>query len=119
MAGLVLNFVPEPGRAVSEMARVARPGGTVAAYVWDYADGMQMMRYYWDSAGALDPEAWELDEGLRFTLCNPEPLANLLRKTGLGDVEVRAVDVPNVFRDFEDYWSLWAPTHPPLLTRCR
>jgi SAM-dependent methyltransferase len=105
VAGLVLNFVPEPDKAVCEMARVTRPGGTVAAYVWDYAEGMQMMRYFWDAAGALDPKARELDKGNRFALCRPEPLANLFRGTGLGEVEVRAIDVPTVFRDFDDYWS--------------
>jgi SAM-dependent methyltransferase len=105
VAGLVLNFVPEPDWAVSEMARVTRPGGTVAAYVWDYAEGMQMMRHFWDAAGALDPEARELDEGQRFTLCRPGPLADLFRRTGLENVEVRAIDVPTVFRDFDDYWS--------------
>src|SRR5918994_62011 len=105
VAGLVLNFVPEPDRAVSEMARVARPGGVVAAYVWDYAEGMQMMRHFWDAAIALDPIAQELDEGRRFPLCDPEALSDLFRTTGLGEVEVRAIDVPTVFRDFEDYWS--------------
>jgi SAM-dependent methyltransferase len=105
VAGLVLNFVPEPDRAVSEMARVARPGGAVAAYVWDYAEGMQMMRHFWDAAGALDPRARELDEGLRFTLCKPEPLTDLFQTIGLEKVEVRALDVPTVFRDFDDYWS--------------
>ena len=105
VAGLVLNFVPEPGGAVSEMARVARPDGTVAAYLWDYAEGMQMMRHFWDAAIALDPAARELDEGSRFALCRPEPLADLFRSAGLEDVEVRAIDVPTVFRDFDDYWS--------------
>src|SRR5215211_6476744 len=100
VTGLVLNFVPEPDKAVCEMPRVTRPGGTVAAYVWDYAEGMQMMRYFWDAAGALDPKARGLDEGNRFTLCRPEPLANLFRGTRLGEVEVRAIDVPTVFRDF-------------------
>ena len=55
VAGLVLNFVPQPSRAVAEMQRVARVGGTVAAYVWDYAGQMQLMRYFWDAAVALDP----------------------------------------------------------------
>jgi SAM-dependent methyltransferase len=105
VSGLVLNFVPEPDRAVSEMVRVARPGGTVAAYVWDYAGGMQLMRHFWDAAVALDPIAQELDEGRRFPLCEPEPLTDLFRRTGLSKVEARAIDVPTVFRDFDDYWS--------------
>jgi SAM-dependent methyltransferase len=105
VSGLVLNFVAEPGKALSEMVRGARPGGTVAAYVWDYAEGMQMMRYFWDAAAALDPRASELDEGPRFPLCKPEPLTNLFQTAGLERVEVRAIDVPTVFRDFDDYWS--------------
>ncbi len=105
VSGLVLNFVAEPERALSEMARVVRPGGVVAAYVWDYAEGMQMMRHFWDAAVALDPRASELDEGRRFPLCRPEPLTNLFQTAGLEKVRVRAIDVPTVFRDFEDYWS--------------
>jgi SAM-dependent methyltransferase len=105
VSGLVLNFVPEPDRALSEMARVARPGGSVAAYVWDYAEGMQLIRYFWDAAAALDPRARELDEGRRFPLCKPEPLTKLFQTAGLNKVEVRAIDVPTVFRDFDDYWS--------------
>ena len=53
----------------------------------------------------VDPEARELDEGSRFTLCQPDPLADLFRRAGLHNVEVRAIDVPTVFRDFDDYWS--------------
>jgi SAM-dependent methyltransferase len=105
VSGLVLNFVPEPGRALAEMARVARAGGTVAAYVWDYAGRMELMRHFWDAAEALDPAAHELDEGRRFPLCQPGPLADLFREAGLGEVAVRAIDVPTVFRDFDDYWS--------------
>jgi SAM-dependent methyltransferase len=105
VSGLVLNFVPEPARVVAEMARVTRGGGTVAAYVWDYAGEMQFMRHFWDAAIALDPAAREGDEGVRFPLCHPDPLAALFRGAGLGAVDVRAIDVPTVFRDFDDYWS--------------
>lgn len=105
VAGLVLNFVSQPPRAVAEMARVVRPGGVVAAYVWDYAGGMELMRCFWDTAVALDPEARELDEGRRFPLCRPEPLAELFGQAGLGEVEVRPIDVATDFRDFDDYWS--------------
>ncbi len=103
VSGLVLNFVPKPEKAVFEMARVTQPGGTVAAYVWDYADKMEFMRYFWNAAVALDAEV--LDEGKRFPLCQPEPLAELFHKTGLEHIEVRAIDAPTVFRDFDDYWS--------------
>jgi SAM-dependent methyltransferase len=104
VSGLVLNFVPDPARALAEMARVVGPGGTVAAYVWDYADKMQLMRHFWDAAVALDPAAAELDEGRRFPLAGREALADLFQRAGLVDVEGRPVDVPTVFRDFDDYW---------------
>lgn len=105
VSGLVLNFVPDPARMVAEMARVVRPGGTVALYVWDYAGGMQLMRYFWDAAVALDPGAREKDEGVRFPICQPGPLARLFAEAGLGALETRAIDVPTVFRDFADYWT--------------
>jgi SAM-dependent methyltransferase len=105
VSGLVLNFVPKPDVGVAEMARVARPGGTVAAYVWDYADRMQLMRVFWDAAVELDPAAVEKDEGPRFPICKPEPLEELFRGADLADVEVRGIEVPTVFRDFDDYWS--------------
>ena len=105
VSGLVLNFVPDPQRAAAEMARVTRPGGTVGAYVWDYAGQMQLMRHFWDAAGELNPTARELDEGRRFPLCRPGPLAELFRSAGLDRVEVRPIDVPTRFRDFDDYWA--------------
>jgi SAM-dependent methyltransferase len=105
VAGLVLNFVPQPPRAVTEMARVVRPGGVVAAYVWDYAGSMELMRYFWDAAVALDPAASDLDEGRRFPICQPKPLTELFAQARLHDVEARPIDVPTDFRDFDDYWS--------------
>ena len=105
VSGLVLNFVPDPPAALAEMVRVGRPDGIVAAYVWDYADGMQLMRRFWDAAARLDPVAGNLDEGLRFALCRPEPLRALFTGAGLGDVEVEEIVVPTVFTDFDDYWT--------------
>jgi len=63
------------------------------------------MRYFWDAAVALDPAASELDEGRRFPICRPNALAQLFTKAGLHDLEVRSIDVPTEFRDFDDYWS--------------
>lgn len=105
VSGLVLNFVPEPSRMLSEMARATRERGTVAVYVWDYAGGMEIMRRFWDAAKALDPGAAALDEGTRFPICAPAPLAALFRDAGLADVATLAIDVPTVFRDYDDYWS--------------
>jgi SAM-dependent methyltransferase len=105
VSGLVLNFVPEPARMVAEMARAARPGSTIALYVWDYAAGMELMRRFWDAAKALDPAAAALDEAARFPGCAPAPLEALFAAAGLARVATRAVDVPTRFRDFDDYWS--------------
>lgn len=105
VSGLVLNFISQPDRAVAEMRRVTRSGGVVAAYVWDYAGGMQMMRHFWDAAIALDPNASELDQGRRFPMCHPNALSQLFESAGLHDVEVRPIEVATVFRDFDDYWS--------------
>lgn len=105
VSGLALNFVSDPRRAAAEFARVGRPGGIAAAYVWDYAKGMAMMRYFWDAATALDPAAAELDEDRRFPLCRPEPLAQLWSDTGMDTVTVQAIEIPTVFADFDDYWT--------------
>ena len=87
------------------MARAVRPRGVVAAYVWDYAGKMELMRYFWDAAIELDRAAFELDEGRRFPLCQPGPLTALFTQAGLRDVQVRSIDVPTRFRDFDDYWT--------------
>lgn len=105
VSGLVLNFVPDPVAMVNEMVRVTRPGGRLAAYVWDYSGGMEMMRYFWDVAVELNPEDAALDQAERFPLCQPEPLKMLFHHAGLTALEVRAIDIPTVFRDFDEYWT--------------
>jgi SAM-dependent methyltransferase len=104
VSGLVLNFVSDAESMTKEMARVTCSGGKVAAYVWDYAGGMQMMRHFWDVAVELNPDDSALDQGERFPICQPEPLAGLFRGAGLTSVSVRPIDIPTVFRDFDDYW---------------
>jgi len=105
VSGLVLNFVPDQRAALLEMARVTGNSGTIAAYVWDYAGKMELMRHFWDAAVELDPAAASIDEGVRFSMCRPESLEKLFADAGLKDVEVSAIDIPTVFADFEDYWE--------------
>ena len=105
VSGLVLNFIPDPQAGIREMRRVTRPEGVIAAYVWDYAGEMQLMRRFWDAAVELDPAAAELDEGRRFTITRPEALQAAFAGAGLRDVEVVGIEIPTVFRDFNDYWG--------------
>lgn len=106
VSALVLNFVPDPQRAVAEMARVLVPGGEAACYVWDYAGRMELMRHFWDAAAAEDPRAADLDEGRRFPLCEPAALAALFAaEPALDAVATRGIEVPTVFADFDDFWT--------------
>ena len=105
VSGLVLNFVPDQPAALGEMHRATRPGGVAAAYVWDYADGMQLMKHFWDVAVEVAPGAGGLREDLRFPMCRPEPLRELFRDARLVDVAVEEIVVPTPFADFDDYWS--------------
>jgi trans-aconitate methyltransferase len=105
VSGLVLNFVADKDAMVSEMVRVVKPGGTVAAYVWDYAGHMQLMRAFFDVATAFDPLAGEFDDGVRAPVCRPRPLQDLWKRAGLVEVEGEAIDIPTAFADFDDYWT--------------
>jgi SAM-dependent methyltransferase len=105
VSGLVLNFLPDPVAAVSATARAVRPGGTVAAYVWDYAEGMGFLRRFWDAAAEADPEAAALDEGRRFPGCRPDALKEVWTRAGLAEVAVTGIEVPTAFAGFDDLWA--------------
>lgn len=101
---LVVNFIPNANLAVSEMRRVTRPGGSVAACVWDYGEGMEMLRVFWDAAVALDPAAERLDER-HMPYCRRGELAALWTANGLRQVEEGALEVSLRFSSFDDFWS--------------
>jgi SAM-dependent methyltransferase len=105
VSGLVMNFLPHPGEAVAAVRERLRPGGIAAAYVWDYAEGMEFLRYFWDEAVAADRRALGLDEGRRFPLCRAPALAALFRAAGLAEVETDRLEVPTDFAAFDDYWT--------------
>lgn len=104
-SALMLNFVPDKAKALSEMKRVLRPGGVVGFYVWDYPGrGVEFMRAFWEAATALNPDAGDLTEDKRFPFCTPDGLKEIVGACGLGNIECTALESPTVFRDFEDYW---------------
>lgn len=105
VAGLVLNFVPDLDAALADMRRVAAPGSFIGAFVWDYARGMQLIRTLFDAAIELDPEARHLDEGERFPVCRPGGLREAFEGAGLLEITDAALEIPLVFRNFEDYWT--------------
>ncbi len=105
VSGLVLNFVHDKQTAMRELLRVLKPGGIAACYVWDYAGHVQFMRYFWDAAVNLNPDARSKDEGERFPICHPLALRELFESSGFEDVKVQAIDIPTAFENFEDYWE--------------
>jgi SAM-dependent methyltransferase len=105
VSGLVLNFTHDIRAALAEARRVAVARATFGAYVWDYAGKMELMRYFWDAAVALDPDAANLDEGVRFPLCHPDALVAQLASAGFHATEATAIDVPTPFASFDEYWE--------------
>ncbi|WP_433161868.1 class I SAM-dependent methyltransferase [Kribbella sp. CA-247076] len=102
VAGLVLNFIPERVEALRRMREI---GATVAVYVWDYAEGMQLMRYFFDAMTEVRPQDREHDEGRRFAFCTAAGLEGLFTEAGFTTVGTREIVVPTVFASFDDYWT--------------
>jgi len=105
VCGLGLNYLPNATDALREMRRVAVPQGTVAIYVWDYAQGVRFLREFWDAAAACDGEAPQHDQANRFTQCNPEGLQKPFEQAGLEEIKVQALDITTRFTGFDDYWQ--------------
>jgi SAM-dependent methyltransferase len=101
---LVFNFIPDARKALSELRRVTRPGGSISAAIWDYGEGMQMLRTFWDAAVALDPAAERLDER-HMPLCRAGELRALWQGAGLLDIEEKPLEIVMEFKSFEDYWN--------------
>jgi SAM-dependent methyltransferase len=105
LAQLVVNFLSDAPRGVAEMARVAKPGGVVAACVWDYAGLMRLLRAFWDAAAAVAPDSSAPDEGRSMRYATPGELDALWSDSGLDDVAVSALDVEAAYDDFDDLWT--------------
>jgi SAM-dependent methyltransferase len=100
----VFNFIPDRQRALREAFRVTRPGGRIAAAVWDYSAGMRMLRAFWDSAVSVDLSAEQFDEK-HLPLCRAGELSEFWRQIGLENVQELALDLTQQFASFADYWD--------------
>lgn len=103
---LLLHFVPQAAQAVSEMRRVAKPGGVVAACVWDVRGGFVASRMFYDTAAALDSKANER-RARNYTrpMTKQGELARAWREAGLHDVVETSLGIRMEFTSFEDYWA--------------
>jgi ubiquinone/menaquinone biosynthesis C-methylase UbiE len=105
ISGLVLNFIPEPEKALREMKRVTAPGGIVAVYIWDYSGKMEFLKYFWDAVVDLDPGASELHEGTRFPNSNKGGLRRLFEDAEFANTTVEPLEIETNFKNFDDYWK--------------
>jgi SAM-dependent methyltransferase len=106
LSQLVVNFLSDAVAGVREMARVTRPGGVVAACVWDYAGEMTLLRAFWDAAREIDPEgAAAVDEGTTMSWCSEGELAGLWSDAGLREVRTGELVAHAGYAGFDELWS--------------
>lgn len=105
VSGLVLNFVPDPARAVAEQVRVVRPGGSIGAYVWSYDDGLEFLRLFWEAATAVEPNASESARESAYSIATADRLKALFMGAGLRSVRVRPIDIDTTFASFDELWE--------------
>lgn len=105
VSGLAINFPPDSERVVAEMVRVARPGATVGAYVWDYEFPGFFLTRFWDAAEVVLGERAHATERGRWHICTQTGLGSLARRAGLAGVRVRGITVDTVFDDRDSLWE--------------
>jgi len=118
VSGLVLNFIPNVTKALQEFKRVCKTGGLVAAYLWDYRGKMEMLRYFWNAALKISDDAREKDEGIRFPICNQTLLEQLFLSDGFASIQTTFIDVPTVFKNFDDFWNPFLSGQGPAPGYC-
>ena len=117
LAQLVVNFMHDAPAGVGEMRRVVRSGCVVAACTWDYGDGMQLLRAFWDAAGALDSDA--PDEGRTMRYRRAEELDELWRGAGLDEVTTGPLLVETTYIGFDELWQSLTLGVGPAGAYCR
>jgi ubiquinone/menaquinone biosynthesis C-methylase UbiE len=104
MSLLVMNFIPDHAKAIAEMRRVTRPGGVVSSCVWDYGEGMESLRIFWDEVVALDPAA-EPKHERNMKLTRQGQLGGLWKSAGLANIQEKPLVIDQAFASFDDYWG--------------
>jgi SAM-dependent methyltransferase len=105
-AQLVLNFVPNAKKAIGEIKRVTRRGGTVVAAVWDFRGGLVYQRLFWDTAAGIDPGAAAArDKLFSGALALPDGLTALFTEAGFTDVRRDSLTIRMDYANFDDYWQ--------------
>jgi ubiquinone/menaquinone biosynthesis C-methylase UbiE len=104
-AAFVLNFIPQQRQALAEMRRVVRPGGTVAAYVWDFAGRRSISQHLWNAIAAISPDAEVVRRNaLQADDSHVDALTRLFRSEKLADIETRSLDILATFESLDEYW---------------
>jgi SAM-dependent methyltransferase len=104
LAQLVVHFMTDPVAGISEMARVTKPGGVIAACVWDYAGGHGPLGPFWIAARALDPE---VEDESRLAGTQEGHLTALFGESGLGSIEQTSLEVTQNYAGFEEWWETY------------
>ncbi len=105
VSGFGVKFSPDLNQSISKMLNGTHPGSTIAAYVWDYTDRMDLLRIFWDTVSEIDPSAKDLDEGIRFPMCKQNILETIFRECGLDEIKSKAIDIQTNFKKFSDFWQ--------------
>jgi len=114
-AHLVFLFIPRPVVALREMRRVTRPGGTVAAVVWDSRGGLVFQRMMWDTAVAIDPNARVTRNNLFANpVAIPGGLAGFFNEAGVTKIDTQSVTIRMDYENFEDYWQSFQGGQGPV-----
>ncbi|KRB36427.1 class I SAM-dependent methyltransferase [Microbacterium sp. Root180] len=102
LAQLVVHFMTDAAAGVAEMVRVTRPGGTVAACVWDFAGGRAPQSTFWSALGSVSPG---VENESRRTGSSEGDITGLLRQSGCSDVQEAELSVAVDFASFEEWWE--------------
>lgn len=116
LAQLVLHFVSDPAQAAREFRRVLRPGGVVSACMWDDAEGMQMLRHFWDAALTVSPQAPDETRTVRFG--REGEMTHLFDAAGFEDLTETTLSVTSSYTDFDELWSGFLAGIGPVGSYC-